>query len=1367
MKPSTTSKTGKSEKSGNSSLMSKDNQDKPQSSGKVKHLYLNPSPPQKVPHVPFLDWQEGDQGGLFEEKKDPKNPVFDPKIKIKKEKFDDYEEAFGSSQSSTSHPSRSDTDGVKTRSSTRNPNSQKDLSLSAQANPGQVRDGAAPGSIAAKDSSTPSPNQEVSHEAGKESYQVAKGGQRVRSPSPSIREPPKHCSTPLRNSAPASPRRSPRLQKSPGKSLVEDKLSTFKGLTKQKRKKGKKGKRSTSSIREEAEVDPEAPTEDEASGVTPVPHSGFDHLREHDLSTMFREGDNAGSGDFGEGFSGGFRGLNESAAERIADGSNPYHMGCEGSFGASAAAQAKAADQLAFGAIAPSSDYFDPNTNQILKVPANYVGNQGSNAGSWTAQDKLIGAFPETGHHDSGIGNATNNASQMSHSQGGAEFRPSEVGGPTGFESPVSSTLTEIISPTVKGPFVKGAEEEEEESEEALIRAAERAVGISAGLTAGSVLHTPPRQPDALEEADAEMAGEGEGEVDDGAVVLNASKSMEVETDPPHPSSPAGPPSQSGATPQVVASAIQQTVNTKSIVVVQDPTTGSNQVITQNVQNSSFQQFTAGHEKQAGFQQESNLQQTQQEILAPVHPNFDTTQVPKAQVQQQPAAASRGSERSQELVFPTSSGHRQTTPGVLSIPPTSASEAPSAMEVEDASESAEPETDATDAAEDNGQGKKKRIPVIANKLIHFKPGQQPPPSRTPGNAEYDNRGDQQYQIDLAAVKAWKEGVKLGKAELVFKTKNHITHPTPETKEFFERTGMRKDLSMNHLMAAILNNEKVKAAEKKLWDKIKTGGQGYEKARKELLEVFIVNNINPKKQRELGLRTAKGKTRTPEEAEAHFINRTKQLKIAAARAEARTASAALAAVAVQPGAGGSQAKATSTSTKSSTKTSASASTSSGLGAIPKKKPDHRPEDSEDDFVDTRNEWKSQQERNRQKSQNRNKEGRDRRDQSRSNRGGLRQGPQQQSVVGPPTTNRGRDSYNRRSEVGNTPASDHLGRSRRPTRQDHDARRIIEERSRSRSSSQHQGGGRGGRGSGSSSYRGRGAGNGNGRGQGQSVRAAVDASATGGASASASVVFGGEGADHAQEEEEGMAEHNRDHTDETDPAHDDADANEAGARLGNQPGSAPVKLMVSGYANEGQGEDITQKEAPEIIKRICEIIDKAHKEEEDPIVIHDIEWVSGNKIGIIPANTELGERLAEKIRHGLRTNSHPRFQAEFNTSMDKVAELCIRAPKFMLGPLDKCVDLIEGDKGGIVHLNSGSAGGWPQGLKGKVAYLKAWDEKPQGQRIIKFTAHKEVVQAIQKPPNPGMAYIGRGIGTVQQGKGTGRAVVEGLEVHYRLQ
>ena len=101
------------------------------------------------------------------------------------------------------------------------------------------------------------------------------------------------------------------------------------------------------------------------------------------------------------------------------------------------------------------------------------------------------------------------------------------------------------------------------------------------------------------------------------------------------------------------------------------------------------------------------------------------------------------------------------------------------------------------------------------KLIHFKPGQQPPLSRTPGSAEYVNHGDQQYQIDLAAVKSWKEGVKLGKAELVFRTPNHITHPTPETKEFFDRTGMRKDLSINHLMAAILNNEKVKVAEQAL------------------------------------------------------------------------------------------------------------------------------------------------------------------------------------------------------------------------------------------------------------------------------------------------------------------------------------------------------------------------------------------------------------------------------------------------------------------------------------------------------------------------------------------------------------------------
>ena len=225
--------------------------------------------------------------------------------------------------------------------------------------------------------------------------------------------------------------------------------------------------------------------------------------------------------------------------------------------------------------------------------------------------------------------------------------------------------------------------------------------------------------------------------------------------------------------------------------------------------------------------------------------------------------------------------------------------------------------------------------------------------------------------------------------------------------------------------------------------------------------------------------------------------------------------------------------------------------------------------------------------------------------------------------------------------------------------------------------------------------------------------------------------------------------------------------ASARLGNQPGTAPVRLIVSGFENEGQGEDITCQESGDILRKIGNIIDKAHKEDGDPIVIHDMEWITGNRIAILPASTELGERLAEKIRHDLVSSNHPRFQAEYNTSLEKVADLCIRAPKIMLAPLDKCVDLIEGDKGGLVHLNSGSAGGWPAGLKGKVAYVKAWDEKPNGQRIIKFTATKEVVHAIQRPPHPGMAFIGRGMGTVQQGKGAGRAVVEGLEVHYRLQ
>ena len=217
MKP-TTSKTGESEKSGDSSLMSKDTQDKPQSSGKVKHLFLNPNPQQKAVHARLIDWDEEDDGGAGAEGEDPKDPTFDPKIKIKKEKTDDYGGVI-SSQSSSGYSSRSGTSGVKTRSSSRISSSQKNPSFSAQADPGQAQGGAAPGSSAAKDSSTPSPNQDTNHGAQTVDRPDAKNDQRERSPSPSLRE-PKHCLTPLRSSAAASPRRSPRLQKSPGKSLV-------------------------------------------------------------------------------------------------------------------------------------------------------------------------------------------------------------------------------------------------------------------------------------------------------------------------------------------------------------------------------------------------------------------------------------------------------------------------------------------------------------------------------------------------------------------------------------------------------------------------------------------------------------------------------------------------------------------------------------------------------------------------------------------------------------------------------------------------------------------------------------------------------------------------------------------------------------------------------------------------------------------------------------------------------------------------------------------------------------------------------------------------------------------------------------------
>ena len=121
------------------------------------------------------------------------------------------------------------------------------------------------------------------------------------------------------------------------------------------------------------------------------------------------------------------------------------------------------------------------------------------------------------------------------------------------------------------------------------------------------------------------------------------------------------------------------------------------------------------------------------------------------------------------------------------------------------------------------------------------------------------------------------------------------------------------------------------------------------------------------------------------------------------------------------------------------------------------------------------------------------------------------------------------------------------------------------------------------------------------------------------------------------------------------------------------------------------------------------------------------------------------MAEDIRTNMKSDNHPHgFSAEWNISLELVAELTIRAPP--MGPANACKDLIEANNGGLANLNIARCG-WPAATAGGVRYLRMWDEDNGGQRIIKFTATKTVVDAIMASPHVGKAFIGYLMGTVK--------------------
>ena len=146
---------------------------------------------------------------------------------------------------------------------------------------------------------------------------------------------------------------------------------------------------------------------------------------------------------------------------------------------------------------------------------------------------------------------------------------------------------------------------------------------------------------------------------------------------------------------------------------------------------------------------------------------------------------------------------------------------------------------------------------------------------------YEDRGIEQRDLDNHQWKLWCQEDRLREAEILFGTRDHIQNPTPQTQDFFNRTGYRQDVTMNHIMAA-LRNTPYATTSSDLLDASRQPGVEQANARSLLMDVAVSNMMVQKKQKAAGLRSAKGRRRTPEEAKAALEVREIQLRLQEAR-----------------------------------------------------------------------------------------------------------------------------------------------------------------------------------------------------------------------------------------------------------------------------------------------------------------------------------------------------------------------------------------------------------------------------------------------------------------------------------------------------
>ena len=609
-------------------------------------------------------------------------------------------------------------------------------------------------------------------------------------------------------------------------------------------------------------------------------------------------------------------------------------------------------------------------------------------------------------------------------------------------------------------------------------------------------------------------------------------------------------------------------------------------------------------------------------------------------------------------------------------------------------------------------------------LIHVPPNTRPPPSRIPKDPMYEDRGIAQRDLDNHQWKLWCQEDRLREAEILFGTRDHIQNPTPQTTEFFDRTGYRQDVTMNHIMAA-LRNTPYATTSSDLLEASRLPGAEAVNARNLLLDVAVNNMMVQKKQKAAGLRSAKGRRRTPEEAKAALEVREIQLRLQEARR-------------IKGKGKGKGKSSSSTSRPAQAEPGPSQGGAGGSGGQGRQPSAPQPPPSEPQPGPSR--------RSRQEQA----PARESTDRDRS-----------RSQVGRGRGQNGRGGRGR----SRTPASDKLGRSANLEPMPSTSGNNF--RSRNQNQTQNQ-----------SNFNANAQISGQGSSQATaSISGTVRSQEAGRGSGTRSGLQRQPNPDvpnSSTDSAQILSQSSQNSGSQPDANHSITDQStvSASGRCAGDNGPQPpapenaddtVRLIVSGHLGHPQEIDIAEGEAksrlmPWIGREV--MATQRSGANGGQITLRSMTYQSG-RIVIHPCNQEAGERLAVIIRGQMKSENHPAgFSAEFNESLDQVAELTIRCPQ--MGRPEEVRGLIEAVDGGLVSLNVAN-GGWPAGLSaGEVRYLRHWDEPNGGMRLIRFTATRRVVEAIMSPPHSGEAYIGYLMGTVKHDRAD---VKPGTQINYK--